>query len=595
MSDTEKLKLEALDLPRLVTNLPGFIYICDYDEHWTMRFVSEGCRAILGYSPDDLIGNRVIAFSDLIHPNDQEAISVSAEKNLAEHKPCEYEYRITTASGSEKWVWERSHGIYDESGKVTRIEGYIEDITARKNVRDLRRLIDRSPAVHYVARATGDFGAIYISDGVRAQLGHEPSQFTEDSAFWVSQLHPDDQARVLADMEETLTKDQSVLEYRFQHADGSWRWMHDEHSVLRDEEGNALQIVGTWLDITKRKSAEEALWENERLLREAQRIARIGNWEWDIVNNELSWSDEIYRIFGVDREQFKPSYEAYRQSLHPEDRARVTAAVNRALNGGEKYSIDFRIRLRDGTDKVVHSEGEVTLNQEGRAVRMTGTAQDVTEQAQLERDLLTTKEQERARIGHDLHDGLGQELTGISLRLRSLGQILASERSPHVQAIDELIALLQNAIGETRRVARVLSPGFSTALGFGVALKALAEEVNTHSEVKCRVERLSNYEPQDVEVAAHLYRITQEAINNALRHSNAQNIDVRLSRDGDLVTLEILDDGIGIPPPSSRVEGVGLKSMHYRARIIHGYLDVAPRTQGGTRVSLTVPLEVSRA
>lgn len=132
----EKLKEREAESARLIESLPGFVYLCDYDEDWTMRFVSEAVRGILGYAPDELIGNRAVAFGDLIHPDDQEAIWVSAERNLAERKPCEHKYRVRTASGSEKTVWERSHGVYDEAGEVVRIEGYIEDITDRKRIEE---------------------------------------------------------------------------------------------------------------------------------------------------------------------------------------------------------------------------------------------------------------------------------------------------------------------------------------------------------------------------------------------------------------------------------------------------------------------------
>ena len=143
----EALKEREEQSARLVKNLPGIVYLCDYDEDWTMRFVSEGARAILGYAPDDLIGNRVVAYADLMHADDREAVWLAARRDLAAHKACEYEYRIRTASGSEKTLWDRAHGVYDESGRVIWIKGYIEDITSRKQVEERLRQALKMEAV----------------------------------------------------------------------------------------------------------------------------------------------------------------------------------------------------------------------------------------------------------------------------------------------------------------------------------------------------------------------------------------------------------------------------------------------------------------
>jgi PAS domain S-box-containing protein len=226
---------------------------------------------------------------------------------------------------------------------------------------------------------------------------------------------------------------------------------------------------------------------------------------------------------------------------------------------------------------------------DGTVVGVSCVVQDITERVALEREVVSAGEHERRRIGRDLHDGLGQELTAVSLSLRSLRQKLEDEHSAHSQTVQNLTATIQDMIADTRRIARELSPVFSTELGLCAAFSALAKEISENTDVKCDAHCLFNDDIHDVEVATHLYRIAQESVNNALKHGGVRNIELRYGHDGDSLFLEVLDDGTGIPAKDSRVDGMGLRSMHYRARMLHGRLEIGRRTQGGTRVLCSCP------
>ena len=134
---------------RLIDSLPGFAYICANDERWTMRFVSASARSILGYAPEDIIDNRVVAYGDLIHPDDRQRVWSSAQANMAAHRPCEIQYRVISASGADRWVWERGQGVYNDAGEIVGIEGYVEDITALKqHEHDLMEARSRAEAAN---------------------------------------------------------------------------------------------------------------------------------------------------------------------------------------------------------------------------------------------------------------------------------------------------------------------------------------------------------------------------------------------------------------------------------------------------------------
>ncbi len=161
-------------------------------------------------------------------------------------------------------------------------------------------------------------------------------------------------------------------------------WLLQYFSPLYDAGGNVIGGMGVAEDITERKRAEEALLQTQKGLSEAQRIARLGNWDWDIRTNKLSWSDEIYRIFGLMPPEFGATYDAFLGSVHPEDREFVKKSVNEALYEGKNYDIDHRILLPDGSVRMVHEQAEVTFDDKGKPVRMIGTVQDITERKHVE-------------------------------------------------------------------------------------------------------------------------------------------------------------------------------------------------------------------
>jgi PAS domain S-box-containing protein len=141
----------------------------------------------------------------------------------------------------------------------------------------------------------------------------------------------------------------------------------------------AAQNLQLRQEIKERKRAEEALKRSENSLKQAQRIAHIGNWDWNIVNNELFWSDEIYRIFGIEAQKFDATYEVFLNTVHPDDRADVQKSVNDAIHEQKPYSIEHRIVLPDGEVRFVHEQAVVTFDKDSQAIQMVGTVHDITE------------------------------------------------------------------------------------------------------------------------------------------------------------------------------------------------------------------------
>ncbi|HXG48603.1 MAG TPA: sensor histidine kinase, partial [Methylomirabilota bacterium] len=223
---------------------------------------------------------------------------------------------------------------------------------------------------------------------------------------------------------------------------------------------------------------------------------------------------------------------------------------------------------------------------DGRVEHVIGTGIDITEHRRLEREIIEISEREQRRIGQDLHDGVCQQLAGIEFMSQVLAQTLSGRGRPAAPAENAatIARLVREAIEQIRGVARGLSPVVLESEGLMSALTELAERIRHVFRIECAFECPRPVPVPDNHVATHLYRIAQEAVNNALRHGKATRIELRLARSGGRIVLGIHDNGVGLPAPLPSHRGMGLRIMQYRAGIIGGSLALERRPGGGTSV-----------
>jgi signal transduction histidine kinase len=210
----------------------------------------------------------------------------------------------------------------------------------------------------------------------------------------------------------------------------------------------------------------------------------------------------------------------------------------------------------------------------------------------LQKELLEITDTEQRRIGHDLHDGLGQHLTGIAFMSKLLEQRLASKAVAETEDARKIAGLVNKAIGWTRDLARGLAPvDLDREEGLDWALRQLTEATSELYGAHCQFESVGTEPFRNPPVAIHLYRIAQEALNNAIKHGHPKGVVVRLTRRGGEIRISVEDDGIGFDPVSIRSGGMGLRIMRYRAKMISGKLEVRRREGGGTVVSCSCALQ----
>jgi len=208
---------------------------------------------------------------------------------------------------------------------------------------------------------------------------------------------------------------------------------------------------------------------------------------------------------------------------------------------------------------------------------------------QLEREIISISEREQRRIGQDLHDGLCQFLAGIGCAAASLrGDLEKLKLKNEAGVADELATLLQDAVVQTRNLARGLVPLNMDEVGLASALEELTVSVTRLTGTPCAFESTAASSTLDDSVSMHLYRIAQESINNAIKHGKARQISVSLGGEGRSAVLRISDDGTGISNKPANSRGMGLNIMKYRARLSGGELRIAPQPYGGTLVTCVI-------
>jgi len=339
-------------------------------------------------------------------------------------------------------------------------------------------------------------------------------------------------------------------------------------------------------DITERRKLEASLAAESARNRLFLRTASDGVHILNGAARVVEVSNSFCALLGYTRDELI--------GMHPSRwDANLAAAMRHAetpeLLPGNRARFATVHRRKDGTTLNVEVTAEgFELDGERYAFC---SARDVTEQRRLERAVLEAADREQRRLGHDLHDGLGQELTGISMMASALASAERRAGHPVAERVAQLEDLTRRAIATCRAVARGLSPlGYAS----GGLVGALGEMANVQREaygadVRFEVHHhaMLNLTP---DVADHLYRIAQEAVTNARRHASASVIEVTLEVEPSSVRLEVADDGVGLGPrPADAPPGMGLRIMQYRAALIGARLAIEPGSRGGTVVTCTCP------
>ncbi len=343
-------------------------------------FVNNRMTEILGYSEQEILGK---PFTDFMFESEIPDHLVRME-NRRQGISETYERRFRTKRGEEVWMLVSATPVFNRRGGFDGSFGMFSDITTRKKMeqelQEERKLFIGGPNVAFRWRAAEGWPVEYVSPNCMDQFGYAPDEFTSGKILYAGIVHPDDLARVGREVTEYSESGVPFFEqeYRIKCANGEYCWLYDFTTIIRDSRGEITHYQGYVVDITARKQAEEALLKTTTRLKEAQRLAHIGNWELDLKTNILTWSEEIFRIFEIDPEKFGATYEAFLNAIHPDDRETVNLAYTESLKTRIPYSIDHRLLFSDGRVKYVHEQCE-TFYDGDTPIRSIGTVQDITD------------------------------------------------------------------------------------------------------------------------------------------------------------------------------------------------------------------------
>lgn len=598
-------------LPQLVWGA-GPDGACDYfSTQWT---------AYTGIPETELLG---WAWMEALHPDDRGPTRQFWTESVAGRQPYDVEYRIRRSDGTYGWFKTRGTPIRASDGRIAKWFGTCTDITDRKRaeqalkdqeleLRQARDLLEikvmertkelrRSEA--YLAEAqklskTGSFGwnvfggEIYWSEETFRIFEYSP-ETKPGLELVLERTHPEDRVRVqqVIDRASQNAKDFDV-EHRLLTPDGSVKHVRVVGHLLKTGQPGKTELVGAITDITERKRAETALRQTEAYLEEAQRLTHTGSWAWNVARREnVHWSQEQYRLFGLDPESNSPSFDTAYQRIHPEDRATFDKVVERAIRERSDFEVDFRTVLPDGSTKYLRSVGHPVFSASGELVEFLGTGIDITErrQAENERERLrqvqadlahinraTTIGELTASLAHEINQPIAAAVTDARTCLRWLAR-----EQPDIGEARETAARMVKAVTRASdiisRLRRLFKKGTPQTNLVEVSEVIQEMVVLLRSEAsRYSVSILTELSADLPQVMADRVQLQQVLMNLMLNgieamqgsESGGQLTIKSLWAEGGQVLISVTDTGVGLPPEqidqifnaffSTKAQGTGM-------------------------------------
>ena len=567
---------------------PDMLCVAGLDGYF--RVVNPAFENLLGYTRQVLFET---PFIDFVHPEDK-AATVAATTADTREPVTRFENRYRCRDGSYKWLaWtavpaSQEGLIYAIARDITEAKG--SDWEKEKQ-RDLfETVLANVPASIFWK----DRNSVYLGANKRfaqdtgLQNPDELLGKTDYDMAWT----PEEADFYRRCDREVMDSGQPLLniEESQRQADGKEVYLLTNKVPLRDESGDVYGMLGIYMDITKRKRAEMALRESEERYRAVVETAADGFWMLDGEGRILATNNAYARRSGYSPEQLLSMGVADVEA--DEDAATVRRRMDQIRHlGSETFATHHRTRNGTVWPVEVHASYWESAGEYYFAF-----LHDMSERMALERAIIEASTAEQERIGRDIHDGLGQTLTGLSMlaKVQEVHLRQAGEQQT-ADAVGVLQKHIRSALDQARAMARGLRPVDVAPDGLAYALANLASQVTTTGGVDCRYLGLPHLAVEGEVVAMHLFRIAQEAAQNALKHAQATRIEFDLRRAPEGLLLTVRDDGRGMDPDAEHGDGMGLKIMRYRANILGGRLAIGPDPHRGTIVRCVVPLRHSCA
>ena len=347
----------------------------------------------------------------------------------------------------------------------------------------------------------------------------------------------------------------------------------------------------------KSELASHLSFANDRL-HLAMKSGRCVGWDWDLKSGRDSWFGDLQTQFGIPSDTYVGRVEDFRRWIHPEDRERTAKAVKDAMQSHQPYAAEFRVLWPNGTVRWVSAEGEFHYAANGEPERMLGISVDITERKEAEEALATLSrrvidagESERSRIAEDLHEDIGQRLALLAIEIEQLKMEPVNQTVEMLTRIDELWKHTLGILTDVKTSAHELhSPRFEY-LGIAAVMRSFCEEFGHRKgvEIDFSSHDLPTFVSLDISLC--LFRVLQEALYNAVKHSGVRNFEVHLWRLSDEIHLTLNDCGAGFDPAAVRSSGgLGLLGMQQRLKLLKGTFSVDSQPQRGTTIYACVPL-----
>jgi PAS domain S-box-containing protein len=462
----------------------------------------------------------------------------------------------------------------------------------------------------------------------------------------IHSVHPEDVAEVSARFSAALNPSDPrpyVAEYRMVRPDGEVRWVEAYAAPESEGEGDQRRIVsvsGTVRDITERKAAEEVLLEHRSRSEFVAEGSDVGFWFCDLPFDKLIWDKRVKRHFWLPEDESPVPIETFYAILHPDDREPTRLAIETSITSNLPYDVEYRTMAPDGRCRWVRAIGRTFYDASGKPVRFDGITQDITARKQaeqalresearhrelaenLEREvqmrtreleernkeivwtseglrvlssrLLLIQDEERRRIARELHDSAGQTLTALSLEMAAIRDRLRADAPDAARQVEGSEELLRQLHSEIRTTSYLLHPPLLDEAGLFSAISWYTRGINDRSGIRVELDMPASFGrlPRDTELV--VFRLVQESLTNIHRHSGSKTAQVRLSRQDDLVTVEVCDQGKGIDPARlaairSGGSGVGIRGMRERLHQLRGELRIES-SDAGTQVVASIPI-----